>query len=189
MTRNPTQVVIVVTTSRKEAENDSELKEFFECRETAESLRNTKRIESISAEDVAAVVLIGGHGCLIDFPNCEGLHKLCSNVWYRSEGVLGAIAQGSVGLAYMKNDRGEPFLKNKKITCMSNEEEKSFKEELPFYVEEKMEQLGVQVENQQAFKPNVIVDSQRLITAQNPQSSRQFADKLHQTIRQYAEKV
>lgn len=65
---------------------------------------------------------------------------------------------------------------------MTNDEEKELKEELPFFVEEKMEQLGAKVETESPFKPNVVVEERRLITAQNPQSAKKFAEKIYEAL-------
>jgi uncharacterized coiled-coil protein SlyX len=42
-------------------------------------------------------------------------------------------------------------------------------------VEDRLEQVGARVEIKNAFQPNVIVEMDRLVTAQNSQSSDQFA--------------
>lgn len=57
-------------------------------------------------------------------------------------------------------------------------------EELPFMPEDKLEELGAQVETKDAFKPFVVVADERLITAQNSQSSMKFV----QTIKEQWEK-
>ena len=82
----------------------------------------------------------------------------------------------------VKSPRGELLVKGMKIACMTNDEEKQLNEELPFYVEDKLEQLGAEIETSTAFKPNVVIDEERLLTAQNPQSSMQFAQRLESLI-------
>ena len=66
--------------SREEAMRDAELKEFFDDRDVMQELKETKKIEQLNVEQLAAVVLIGGHGCLHDFPKSDALTKLCSHV-------------------------------------------------------------------------------------------------------------
>ncbi|EPZ36960.1 hypothetical protein ROZALSC1DRAFT_27962 [Rozella allomycis CSF55] len=54
-------------------------------------------------------------------------------------------------------------------------------EELPFTVQDKLQEMGAKVETQQAFQPNVLVTEERLITAQNSQSSMRFAQIIKET--------
>ncbi|EPZ36726.1 hypothetical protein O9G_002337 [Rozella allomycis CSF55] len=171
--------------SKEEAERDPNLKEFIENNHVCECLKNTKRISELNSEEIFAVVLIGGHGCLIDFPQSNELPQLLQNVWYQNRGIIGAIGQGSIALLNMKSDKGQPFLKSRRITCMSNEEEKSLKEEVPYYVEEKLESVGARVETQSPFKPNVIVEEERLISGQNPQSSHEFSQRMYEMIKRH----
>lgn len=66
--------------SREEAMRDEHLKEFFQCREVMDELKNTKRIQDLTFHDIMAVVLIGGHGCLVDFAPSEQLSRLIQTV-------------------------------------------------------------------------------------------------------------
>lgn len=61
-------------------------------------------------------------------------------------------------------------------------------EDIPFYVEERLEAMGARVESKEPFSPNVVVTEERLITGQNPQSSKIFAEKIEQVVRKYANK-
>lgn len=113
--------------SRRDAENDSVVKEFLADKEAIQMTRQTKRLSDIDASQIKMAVLIGGHGALFDFPKEQTMSKLLSRVYYENRGIIAAISQGVVGLLAVKDERGTPLVKDKKITCSSDEEEQRFR--------------------------------------------------------------
>jgi putative intracellular protease/amidase len=115
--------------SLKEAEGDSVVKEFLQDKEAKEKYQNTKRIDEIlmkMGKDDKVAILIGGHGALIDFSDSFSVSHLLCHVW-KNNGIIGAIAQGVVGLINLRVEKeGELLIKNKRITCASDDEEKNF---------------------------------------------------------------
>ena len=82
------------------------------------------------------------------------------------------VCHGPAGLLQATNKDGNSILKDKKITGFTNNEESivGLTKVVPFSLENRMKELGGQVEKGQDFKPFVVSDGQ-LITGQNPKSS------------------
>ena len=70
-------------------------------------------------------------------------------------------------------------MSGKKVSCFTNEEEEYLKLEsvVPFLLETRLSNLGAKHSKAEKFKAYVEKDN-RLITAQNPASSEQFANAL-----------
>ena len=162
--------------SRKDAENDAVVREFLQDREAMEHIKNTRALKDLSEQELHCAVLVGGHGALFDFPESRELGQMLSKAWYHKRGLIAAISQGVSGLINIKAESGEPLIKSKKITCPSEKEEQQFRDQLPFMLEEKLEQMGANVETKEPNEINVVVAENRLITAQNSESSKKFVE-------------
>lgn len=111
--------------SRQEAERCEDLKEhFIQNEQVQRQLRETKRPDEGPMDKCCLAIFIGGHGALNDFPKSQTLATLTTKIWFQNRGLLAAIAQGASVFLDVKDESGQPFVKGKKITCMSNEEEK-----------------------------------------------------------------
>ncbi|EPZ34283.1 class I glutamine amidotransferase-like protein [Rozella allomycis CSF55] len=193
MTRSLNKIVIVLTTVTDMKSGSSMNKQpttGFNAVEAGYSWKSLRQLEKQYNMEIVFASPRGGE-CMMspksseeakrDFELKEFLES--RQVWYENNGVIGAIAQGSIGLVNMKNPRsGEPFLKNRKITCMTSDEEKKLNEDIPFYVEEKLEELGAKLETQSPYQPNVVIEENRLVSGQNPPSARQFGERLRELI-------
>jgi len=170
-------------TSITEGEKDPIVKKLMSCPVFIETIRSTRRIEEMRSDETAAVILIGGHGSLADFPISTDLQYHLSTVWSNG-GVIGAISQGVSGLINVPIKNTSKFLvSGKTMTCSSSEEEKSsgFMNELSYCLEEKLKSRGAILKESSPWKSNVIVDG-KLISAQNHCSSCDFATKLESIL-------
>lgn len=68
---------------------------------------------------------------------------------------------------------------DKKVTCFSNKEEmiSHMDEEVPFFLETKLRELGADVEIEKPWSEHVCVDG-KIITGQNPRSSLLLAEQV-----------
>jgi len=194
--------------ARKEAEKDELVREFMKKEEVKKKLSQTVKIEDLlrrgggghdnsdlvqgEQEQIGmlrrccALILIGGHGALADFPESKPLSQLVTMAWkYANKATIAAIGEGVIGLLNAKDERGQPLVRGRKITCTTKQEEEQLNlvDRLPFIVEERLRQAGAEIEMQKAFQPNVVVsDNGRLITAQNFRSARPFAEKVYKAM-------
>jgi len=84
---------------------------------------------------------------------------------------------------------GEYYLKGKKVTCFSNEEEKKigYEQVIPFSLEEKLRTIGAKVEVGSPFEERVVRECKFLITGQNPNSAKKWAETLCEVLRESTE--
>jgi len=188
--------------ARKEGEKDELVREFMNKEEVKKKLQKTMKIEDFlrhggggrdeeqtkeAFRGCCALVLIGGHGSLADYPDSKPLTDLVTCAWkYAHHAVVAAIGEGVIGLINAKDDRGEMLIKGRKITCTSKQEEEELNliDHLPFIVEDRLREVGANLEVQDPFKPNVVVEEKgRLITAQNFRSARLFAEKIYKAVK------
>lgn len=68
------------------------------------------------------LVLLGGHGCVDDFPDNVHIKEAVEKIYVVNKGCIAAICHGSLGLSDCLLD-GKHILKGKFIAAFSNEEE------------------------------------------------------------------
>lgn len=181
-------------TSMKEGERDSIVSDFLHNRELLEMFKNTEKLSNLvekssssgGIRNVKSVLIIGGPGAMFDLPNkeTETMTKVISTVYEENQGIVGTIGHGLAGLLGVQCQssslrKNEPFLKGHKVTGSTKEEDREmgWKDEFPFNLEDKVNEIGAQFEKDDKFKPNVII-SERLVTAQNAQSIKEWMEKL-----------
>jgi putative intracellular protease/amidase len=72
--------------------------------------------------EYACLYLVGGHGCVMDFPGNGDIKKAVEIVYSENGGCIAAICHGPLGLAHCEYNGGN-LLKGKFISAFSNEEE------------------------------------------------------------------
>jgi len=81
---------------------------------------------------------------------------------------------------------GEYYLKNKRVTCFSNEEERkiNYEKVIPFSLEDKLKSIGAKVEVGSPFEEKVVREGKCLITAQNPNSAKKWVETIMELFRE-----
>lgn len=153
------------------------LYEDIEWQETKKALNNTIPINTVDFTDFDALVLPGGHGPILDLYNDENLGEIINDFDRRNK-LIAAICHGPAGLLAAKKD-GIPFVNGKKLTCFTNEEEAQAKMNnlVPFLLEDELKDAGAIFVKVSPGMVNIIEDD-NLITGQNYQSSKSFADTI-----------
>jgi len=157
-------------------------KHLREDRELIDLLGHTTPIENIKPEDYCAVLIPGCHGAMFDLPENENIAKVIGAI-YNNGGWVGAIGHGVIALEKVKISKGDYLIKNRNITCYTNQEEREQKytELLPYLVEDKLRERGAKLDLGKPFESHVITD-ERLITAQNSGSIRDFLRTLTERL-------
>ena len=146
-------------------------------------LENTVKLEDVNYDSYDAIVFPGGHGPMFDIAKSELVGSAVS-YFYQTSKLVAAICHGPAGLLTAKTDEGY-VVSRKRLTCFTNDEEKYYKKDglMPFSLEDALVERNAVFVKQPVGEVNVVIDG-NLITAQNYQSSKAFAE----TIIKYFEK-
>ena len=151
---------------------------YLNNRDFMRLLENTPGVSEFSEHDFDAIVVVGGQSPMFTFKDEKDLQKLFKK-FYDSKKISAALCHGTSILLYIKNDDGTPFVKGKKITGFTNEEEdfadKAVGQKLmPFRIEDEAKKLGARFFKAQAFKSFATRDG-NLITGQQQHSGAETA--------------
>lgn len=173
--------------SRQEAEKDETVREFLRDGSLQDMFRSTTPLEKIRPEDYFWVLIPGKHGAMMDLSENSTLRHILSTIYNDNKGYIATIGHGVSSLLSCETGQGSQssskfgpnFLKNKRCTGPTNEEESILKMDkiVPYLIEDRLRKCGAKFENTEPFKPFVVVDD-RLITAQNSNSINQWIQRI-----------
>jgi putative intracellular protease/amidase len=132
----------------------------------------------IDAERYDAIFYAGGHGTMWDFPSEPTLAKVAARIYERG-GVVGAVCHGPAALVNVTLSDGAPLVKGKRVAAFTNDEERAvgLAEVVPFLLADALVEKGA-VHVPAANWAAQVVDSERLVTGQNPASAAGVADAM-----------
>lgn len=153
--------------------------EWYQKKEFMNRLGNTLNPTQINPNDYIAIYYTGGHGVMWDFPDNETLQSITRQI-YENGGYVTSVCHGVVGLLNVALSDDNLLIKNKKVTGFSNEEEKQVEldEVVPFLTETELIARGAIFEKSIEPWAEFVLEDDRIITGQNPASSRKVADLL-----------
>lgn len=145
----------------------------YESHTFMKQLNDTVKLADVSASDYDGIYLAGGHGAMYDFTNNKQLHELL-DVFYQEKKVISAVCHGLAGFV------DHPLVKGKKITGFSWREERLAKRTkiVPYNLEEKLKSQGAKYRKAKLPFDRKVVVSGRIVTGQNPMSTRATAKKV-----------
>ena len=163
-------------------EAPEELARFLNDPVAQKAMVNTRPITEVTGSDFEAVFLPGGHGTMWDLPDSSALSSLLAEAW-ESGSVLAAVCHGGAGLVNVNLASGEPLVKGRRVTSFSDSEEAAagLTEVVPFLLETRLRLLGAEYQAGPDFE-NFIQQDGRLITGQNPASSKAVAQAILTTL-------
>lgn len=146
----------------------------------------TKVATSIKIDDVDIgaydiVFLAGGWGAAYDLGTSSVLGQKLSQAW-QSGKVIGGVCHGPLGLLMAKDADGQPFVKGKRLTAVTDRQVVQLGiTSTPQHPERDLRAAGALFESATAFRDffatHVVVDG-RLITGQNQNSGHETAQKM-----------
>lgn len=147
-------------------------------------LRNTLAASSVNPTDYNVIFYTGGHGTMWDFRDQPDLKRVAEGI-YQQGGVVSSVCHGASGLLSLQNPDGTPLIAQRKVTGFSNLEEKlsGVESQVPFALQTEMLKKGAAYEK--GFLPfgsHVVTDG-RLVTGQNPGSSREVAEAVLKAVK------
>lgn len=158
------------------------LKEFRNPNEFVTLMDHTFPIQAIRPHEYKAAIVIGSYGAMFDLPVCHKVQSVLTSI-YENNGFLCTIGHGAAVLNNLRDPKERSptsyLVSNKNIACPTNREEKEkrFERVIPFLLEDRLKEHGAKIQESEPFKANVVVD-ERLITAQNAASIRDFIRKI-----------
>ncbi|CAN5303813.1 type 1 glutamine amidotransferase domain-containing protein [soil metagenome] len=151
----------------------------FKADEDAQGvLANTVLLNSVSADDFDAVFYPGGHGPLWDLAEDRTSIDLIE-AFAAADKPVAAVCHAPGVLKTVKGPDGEPLVKGRDVAGFTNSEEDGvgLTDVVPFLVEDMLKANGGRYSKGPDWASYVRVDG-KLITGQNPASSRQAAEAL-----------
>jgi len=145
-------------------------------------LANTVRLGDVKASDYDAVFYPGGHGPMWDLAEDEHSIALIED-FYRSGKPVAAVCHAP-GVLHRVQIDGQPIVKGKRVAGFTNDEEEAvhLTKVVPFLVEDELKRLGGRYEKTANWAPFVVTDG-KLVTGQNPASSKPGAEALLKLLR------
>lgn len=150
---------------------DSVNKRFWEDESYHNKIENTLKPSQVNPADYAAIYFAGGHGAVWDLPDNGEIAIIAAKI-YENKGIVSAVCHGPAGIVNIKLSNGKYLVEGKKVNAFTNEEEIAVGLEkiVPFLLEDKLKERGAKFEKSGLWQSHVVND-QRLITGQNPQSA------------------
>jgi putative intracellular protease/amidase len=140
-------------------------------------LAKTSRLADVRASDYDAVFYPGGHGPMWDLTEDPRSIALIE-AFYNAGKPVAAVCHAP-GVLHRVTINGQPIVKGKRVTGFTNGEEEAVQltKVVPFLVEDELKRLGGLYEKAANWASFVITDD-KLVTGQNPASSRAGAEAL-----------
>ena len=157
-------------------------KRYFSDTKTQKKFSKTQKLSKVNHKDYAAVFYPGGHGPLWDLSKDKNSIQLIES-FFNNNKPIAFVCHAPAALQNVKNKKGQPLVKGKKVTGFTNGEEAAvgLTNVVPFLIEDMLKQNGAIYKKADDWSSYAISDG-LLITGQNPQSSHLVAQKLVEQI-------
>ncbi|RZJ41565.1 MAG: type 1 glutamine amidotransferase domain-containing protein [Brevundimonas sp.] len=141
-------------------------------------LAETVRLDSVKASDFDAVFYPGGHGPLWDLAEDRTSIALIE-AFVKADKPVAAVCHAPGVFKAVKGADGAALVKGRKVTGFTNSEEEAvgLTDVVPFLVEDMLKANGGDYSKGADWSSYVLTDG-KLVTGQNPASSREAAEAL-----------
>lgn len=131
----------------------------------------TQPVAEVDPEAYVAVLYVGGHGTMWDFPRVPAVSDVGRRMWERG-GVVAAVCHGPAALAELRLSDGSYLVAGRRVAAFTDAEESAvgLAEVVPFLLASRLAERGAIHVPAGEWQPNVVVDG-RLVTGQNPASA------------------
>lgn len=157
-------------------DDDSTQRDFLAA--MADRLAATPGSADVDAAGYDAILYVGGHGAMWDFPDDAGLARLGRDI-YEAGGVVAAVCHGPAALVNLTLSDGSHLVDGKEVAAFTNTEEEAagLTGVVPFLLQTALEERGAKHVGAPDFTSQVSV-TQRLVTGQNPASAVGVAEEV-----------
>ncbi|MGW3356947.1 type 1 glutamine amidotransferase domain-containing protein [Streptomyces bungoensis] len=144
---------------------------FLDDPRMAAQLADTRSPQDIDPADYDAILYVGGHGTMWDFPGNARLAGIARDIW-EAGGAVAAVCHGPAGLLDITLSDGTHLIEGKNVAGFTNAEEDAvgLGDVVPFHLQTELEKRGAKHTGADNFETHVVVDG-RLVTGQNPASA------------------
>ncbi|MGF1511780.1 MAG: type 1 glutamine amidotransferase domain-containing protein [Myxococcota bacterium] len=158
---------------------------FMADQDAMHKLKNSKAISDVDPNDYDVIFMAGGWGAAYDLAQSDVLAEVVTKA-NASGKILGSVCHGALGLCSAKGIDGEPLVKGRRVTGVTNNQINTFGIAItPKHPEEELRKLGAIYECQHAwrdpFATHTSIDG-NLITGQNQNSGYETAHRILERI-------
>ena len=148
-----------------------------------EKVKHSKKIDDIDFTKYDIIFLSGGWGAAYDLGTSATLGRKITEAWAAGK-VVGGVCHGPLGLLPAEDETGEPLVKGRHLTAVTNKQVKELGITMtPQHPERELRAAGALYESETAFQDmfadHVVVDG-RLVTGQNQNAGVEAAEKMMQ---------
>ncbi len=157
---------------------------FLDDPDVQRAVENTTPTADVDPAAYDAVLFVGGHGTMWDFPADPGVQRLAREVW-EGGGAVSAVCHGPAALVDVTLADGSRLVAGRTVAAFTDDEERAVEldDQVPFLLASRLKERGAQHTQAENFQPHVEVDG-RLVTGQNPQSATGVAEALVRVLRE-----
>lgn len=154
---------------------------FMKDKAAMAKLKNSKKISDVRPDDYDVIFMAGGWGAAYDLMQSDDLANLVTRANAQGK-ILGSVCHGALGLCSAKGLDGQPLVKGRRVTGVTNNQINTFGIAItPKHPEEELRKLGALYECQHAwrdpFATHTTIDA-NLITGQNQNSGYETAHRI-----------
>jgi putative intracellular protease/amidase len=162
---------------------DAVSKAFLKDAGATRQMEQTIRAAAVAPADYAAIYYAGGHGAMWDFPHDADLASSAAAI-YENGGIVSSVCHGAAGLLNIRLSNGRHLIEGKTLTGFTNLEERlvGLTGVVPYLLEDELARKA-QFRKTLPFLSRVVV-SDRLVTGQNPASSKATAKAVVRLLQQ-----
>lgn len=151
---------------------------FLADPQVAVQLQDSPRLCDVDPASYDAVLFVGGHGTMWDFPADPDVARLGRGI-YEAGGIIAAVCHGPAALLNVTLSDGTFLIAGRAVGGFSDSEESAIglTEVVPFLLADALASRGATYTAGPDFTEHVVVDG-RLITGQNPQSATRVGQEM-----------
>jgi len=154
---------------------------FMADRDAMAKMKRSKPIAEIDPQDYDVIFMAGGWGAAYDLMQSEDLADVVTRANAAGK-ILGSVCHGALGLCGAKGIDGEPLVKGRRVTGVTNDQINTFGIAVtPKHPEEELIKAGALFECQHAwrdpFATHTTIDG-NLVTGQNQNSGYETAHRI-----------
>ena len=156
-------------------------KRYLADPELQEKTQNSIKIDDLDFTQYDLIFMAGGWGAAYDLGTSEVLGRKITEA-YASGAVLGSVCHGALGFLKATDENGEPLLKGKHATGVSDKQVRELGIEItPQHPETELRKIGAIYESNTAFRDffaNLTIVDGRIVTGQNQNAGSETAQKM-----------
>ena len=156
-------------------------KRFLKDADFQKKVRSSLKIDDVDFTRYDLVYMAGGWGAAYDLGFSEVLGRKISEAYSRKI-ILGSVCHGALGFLQAKDEKGNPLVKGRKMTAVTDKQVKELGIEItPQHPERDLRAAGALFEAQSAFRDifaNHFVIDGTIVTGQNQNAGAETAQKM-----------